>query len=255
MKNFIRDNKILWLVKIAAAAFQIPATWHVFTKLFEEAGRGQIETYITSFFAIVLIDALIIIVMYFLESGELNPLDKSAWAFGGVALLVSIFYIGYKDEGAMSFAPRIGVLLLISIDLFSWSTEFTTYYFSREQIEKRLRNKQVLHRNKQDKKAWREARKKLYPELVQLQMKREIQLLGLDELYQPTESTPLPEPVEQSDLMGYAEYVEPNIVQLPSGGYGWSDPVTGEITTTTALGKPYSLQGARSALSRSRNGA
>lgn len=250
MKNFVRDNPILWVVKIAAALFQIPATFHVFSKILEEAGRGKAERYFTAFLAVILIDALIIVVMYFLESKELSPLDKLAWAFGGVSLLVAVFFIGFQDEGIMSFAPRIGVFLLVSIDLFAWVTEFSTFYFSREQIEKRLRNKQVLFRNKQDKKAWREARKIMYPEIVELQMQREKTTLGLLK-----ESTSVSEPLPTLNIKENSEYieeVEPGIYQVTGNGYGWIDAY-GELHTQTALGKSYTLQGARSALKRAKN--
>lgn len=238
MTNVIRDNTWLWAVKITAAAFQVPATWHVFNRIFEQSGRGRYERYITSFLAILLIDVFFLAVLYLLESPELTPLQKLPWVLVGVGLLIAVIAIGFADEGVMAWAPRMGFIGLVLADLFGWVVEALTTYFSRDAKEKRIRDKQVLARRNLMYAAWERAMQEIAPDLIDVQVARETRLLGLEE------PALLPAPRE------YPVEVEDNIFQLSPTEFAWQSPHTSEYHDTTTQGKPYSLPGARRALAR-----
>ncbi len=236
MNDIIRNNRWLWGLKITAALFQIPATWHVFMRLFQESGRGVWESRITTLLAILLIDAFFLAVLYLLES-DASPLDKLPWALAGIGLLAANLVIGFLDEGWLAWGPRIGFIGLVLTDLFAWVTSIVTQYFSREQIEKRLRDKQVLHRRRLYMRAWKKAMKDLYPSLIEMHQQRETRSLNLDE------------PVVRLLESGQPEEVAEG-VYYENGGYHWVSPVTNEVFYQTAAGKPYTLRGAQQARTR-----
>lgn len=243
MNNIVRNNQWLWLVKIAAALFQVPATWHVFMRLFEDSGRGIWEARITTLLAILLIDAFFLAVLYLLES-DATPLEKLPWALAGVGLLVANLAIGFLDEGWLAWGPRIGFIGLVLTDLFAWATDIVTQYFSRDQVEKRLRDKQVLHRRRLYMKAWKKAMKDLYPSLIEMHQQREVRALNLE----PQIEEPVVRLLESGQPEEGTEVAE-GVYYSPQGYY-WVSPVTNEVFYETSTGKPYTLRGAQQARTR-----
>lgn len=239
MNNIVRNNQWLWGVKVTAALFQVPATWHVFMRLFEDTGRGVWEARITTLLAILLIDAFFLAVLYLLES-DATPLEKLPWALAGVGLLAANLAIGYLDEGWLAWGPRIGFIGLVLTDLFAWATDIITQYFSRDQVEKRLRDKQVLHRRRLYMKAWKKAMKDLYPSLIDMHQQREIRALNLDE--------PVVKLLEAGEPENDAEVSEG--VYYANGSYYWVSPYTNEVYYQTSTGKPYTMRGAQQARTR-----
>ena len=247
MNNFIRDNKWLWLLKGVACAFQVPATWDVFHDIFKEAGRPNIVVVFNTLFAILLIDALFLVVLFLLESGELTTLQKLPWALVGTGLIVATLEIGLKDEGSSAWMPRIGFIGLVSADLFSWITEFFgsiwhSYvgYYSFDKVERRLIDRQKKERREQKLRAWRVARNILDDELVQVEIRRERVLLGIDDV---------PVMIEQdTPLLPPPDYIIQN-----DDGYGYIHPVTGEEITVTQTGRSYTERGAKAAYRRALN--
>lgn len=238
MQNFVRDNKWLWAVKIVAALFQIPATWNVFVKNFKAAGRPDLEAYITTFFAILLIDIFFLAVLYLLESDELDPIKKIPWALVGVGLLIATLLIGFADEGLFAWMPRVGFIGLVSADLFTWAADFIALMFDRDRIEKRVRDRQVVARRRIMQKAWKEAQKALYEDLVYLQYERERRSLGIA----PKGNTVSSDPEYQ--------IVEDGIIFLPAtNSYGW-EAEDGQFYCRTVGGKNYTLRGAKLARAR-----
>lgn len=236
MKSFVRDSRLLYTVKFVAALFNAPATWHVFTQQFERSGRGQFEVVFSTIMAILLIDAFFLAVLYFIESKELSIRERLPYALTSVGLAVAMLVIGYQDEGGLAFAPRLGFLGLILADLLAYSTEAWSEYFSRDAIEKRLRDRQVLARRRSMLKAYDTALKDLFPTFIDVQYERE-----LAQLNRPQEQPVVEErSIEQLPLL---EEVEQGVYQLANGHFGWKngDDTLHEFTAT---GKPYTKQGA-----------
>lgn len=241
MSNFIRNNRWLWAVKIVAAAFQIPATWHVFMRVFEESGRARGEAVFSTVMAILLIDCFFLAILYFLESTELSIREKLPWAIVGFLLVLATLAIGFKDEGVMAFAPRLGFIGLVMADLLSYGTEAWSSYFSREAVEQRIRNQQVLTRRRAMLKANRQALHALEEKFVEVQLQRELAMLNIKE----------PIEVSQPKLLApaYPQEIEEGIFQLAPDRFGWKNGGD-TIYDTTTTGKPYSQMGARRARAR-----
>lgn len=229
MSTTIRDSYWIWAVKVIASLFQIPATWNVFSTIFRNSGRPEWEVEFSTFFAIVLIDVFILAVSYIIESPELTPGRKVPWVLVAVGLLTGIIWIGIKDEGPLAWVPRLGLIGLISADVFSWFYDLVATYNSREAIEQRIRDRQVIKRRKQMEQAWSKSFKKLAPRLEELQTARELRTLGIEDFPPMVEDSP--------------------IVQLASGAWSWLDE-EGQVHDTTATGKPYTKAGATRAHAR-----
>jgi hypothetical protein len=241
MSNFVRNNKLFWTVKVIAALFNAPATWHVFTEQFRTGGRSEFEIYFSTVMAILLIDAFFLAVLYFIESHELSVREKLPYAITSVGLAAAMLAIGYEDEGGLAFAPRLGFLGLILADLLSYLTEAWTTYFSREVVEQRIRNRQVLTRRRAMQQAYSKAIKELQAEFIDTQIKRERATLNIKESDPPARILTDKNPRE----------IEEGIFLLADGkSYGWKNGGD-ELYDTTATGKPYSLVGARRARARS----
>ncbi len=250
MTNFMRDHKLQWAVKIAAAVFQASSTYRVFYDNSRHIGRGVFESSLDSILAIALIDLLFIYLLYMLESNEISVYDKSPLVMVSIGLAVFIVIIGRMEEGDLAWGPRIGIIGIIAVDVFRWLTDIGKLFYqqyrhrqSREYQEQVIRDKEVLARKKAKEKALYQAFTELEPEFLQVQIERERRNLGL---------TLSEKQLDFIDLSPQNREVEPGVVQLNDGHFAWIN--NGELVTSGSLGKPYSTQiGASRARARSIN--
>lgn len=251
-----KENYWFWSLKLCAAVFNGMATYTVFHQVFKDADRGQELSIISALLAVILVDLFFICALVMLEDKQKSIQDRASWAVAAILLVIATIGIGFADEGYVSWVPRIGFIMLVGQDVLSWYFEWLSIYKSREAQERRIRDSQVIMRRETLRKAYKEVihSKEMLEAFKQREREREYENLGFTaSTPEPQkQSTPLSEPIEQPNLLDYAEQVEDNIIQLPSGGYGWIDPSSGEVNTATALGKPYTLRGARAALTRNR---
>lgn len=250
--SFIRDNKLMIFLKIVIALYQIPATIYVFHDITLKAGRSDVESYISAFAAVVLIDALLLTALHFLESSELTPSQKVPWAVAGILLSIAIFIIGFQDEGITAWMPRVAVFILVGTDIFNLALEGIAWYTNFERRTERskrrrelqqleMANKQVVERQKRMQKAYIDALDLLKDELLELHVKRERVKLGIvpeDQL----------EAQVETDQLVPTEFA--GVYKLPDNTYGWTTNGTNTLRTRTVTGTPYTLKGANVARKR-----
>jgi hypothetical protein len=243
------NNVFAWL-KLCAAVFNGAATFLVFYSIFSEGERGVFFSAFSAVLAVVLIDLFYIAALITMEDKSINLRERGIWGISATLLAIATLAIGIADEGILGIVPRIGFVLLVLQDDLAVYSEYAVLYHSRDAQEKRILNKQVLLRKNERAKAFERMIKstEIQDAMEAKERERELDLLAL-------KSTSFPEPVVHTPTAeSYVEEVEPHIMQLATGGYGWVDKF-GELNTTTALGKPYSYQGAKAAYSHaSKNG-
>jgi hypothetical protein len=243
-KETVVSNKH-WLiaVKVVAAIFNFPATAFVFHDIFSQTGRSQELVLFNTLCAVLLIDVLFLWVLGVLEDSSLEPVKRIPVAFSSILLIIATIWIGFKDEGVLAFAPRIGLVILVFNDLILWGTDYWQTYYSREKIEQRIRDKEVIHSREIKAEASREALENLYEELVISQENRLIKQLGLNDPIEETKQEP-------QNLELFAEDDLDKYVTKNGKGFVWENPYTGEMNHKTATGKYYTEKGAKLALRR-----
>jgi hypothetical protein len=233
-----QNKMLLWAVKITAAIFNMPSTGYVFYEIFKDTPRGIELVYFNTFLAVLLIDVLFLWVLNVLEDERLDPFKRLPVALSAILLSIVIVWVGYKDEGALAFAPRIGLLVLVFNDLIAWLTDFLVHYNSREAQEQRIRNNEVLHKRKVKQKARKKAVNS--EEYTAWYVNKELEQISV-ESERSVEIPPIP----------VLEELPANIFKV-GDGYGWVDYDDVEHTMTS-LKKPYTLKGASLALTRYEN--
>ena len=259
--SFVRDNKLMIFLKVVIALYQIPATLYVFHDITLKAGRSDVEAYVSAFAAVILIDALLLTALHFLESSELTPSQKVPWAVAGILLSIAIFLIGFQDEGITAWMPRVAVFILVGTDVFNLFLEWYAWYSdfdrriernkrNREWKELEIANDQIVRRRKKMKQAYVNALDSLKEELLDLHIKRERVKLGI--LVESTgyqlEADQL---VTQTDQLEATEFA--GVYKLPNNTYGWTTNGTNTLRTKTVTGTPYTLKGANVARKRAMN--
>lgn len=229
----MRNKKLLIAIKIVFSVFNIPATFYVFHDIFKQVRDNTLLVYFGAIMAILLIDLVFLWLLELLENAALDPKERIPAAVTSVCMALAILAIGYVDEGFLAIAPRISILVIVTHDLLAWYYHYRAAYSSREAKEQQLRDEQVLERRSMMRRAQSEAWQKLYPEFVELQIKRERSTLNIQ-----TEETTLPEYIVEKE-----------------DGYGWIHPKTKELVFETVTGNNYTLAGAKNAYARaSKNG-
>lgn len=224
-----RNKNLLEVAKYVTAVVTIPATYHVFYRIFSDADRGSLLAGFTAVCSIILIDVLLLYFLYILEENS-DPLKKWPDVFGAVSLAVANVAIGWYDEGALAWVPRVGLISLVTRDVFRWALDYRAFYNSFEAVESRLRKEQKIARRKLDLEMWYIALEQLRPDIELKQLENEIKLRQLDTSVIPDE-----------------------LVEIESGifrrgrDYLW-ERVEGELVDTTVTGQPYrTLRGAKQA--------
>ena len=251
--SFVRDNKLMIFLKIVIALYQIPATLYVFHDITLKAGRSDVEAYVSAFAAVILIDALLLTALHFLESSELSPSQKVPWAVAGILLSVAIFLIGFQDEGITAWMPRVAVFILVGTDVFNLFLEWYAWFSdfdrrierskrNREWKELKIANSQIVHRRERMQQAHNDALNALKEELLDLHIRRERVKLGI--LIEPVED----QLVTETDQLEATEF--PGVYKLPNNTYGWTTNGTSTLRTRTVTGTPYTLKGANVARKR-----
>lgn len=235
---------LLWSVKITAAIFNAPSTGYVFWGILEKTDRANWLVLFNTLLAVLLIDLFFLWVLTVLEDSTLDPLKRLPMAVSSIGLSVAIIAIGIKDEGILSYAPRIGLLALVFNDLVGWSTEFWAHYNSREQIEQRLRNRLVIQRRRMEVKTQNAAVTKLEPYFEERHVRKIMDQLGMEDTSERSETT-TPQ-VHEESIKELPEHV---FVQ-DDGTVGWRSPITGQLFTETKAQNPYTIRGAQIAASR-----
>lgn len=253
------NSKVLWAgAKFASVAFNSISTWNVFHEALIQKNSSVIA-FLGTFTAIVLIDVLTLAFLSFLddEQREENYTNRWAYAIGLIVLYLCIVLIGFKDEGILAFAPRVGLGILVfasvmrfSLDWLHWRDEtWDIRYEKKKHRTERYDQYVFLTKQRRKKnKARKDALNKLFPELVAeyLEQHRN-QLLTFT-------GHPTPRIIESSSVV--KEHSSDDLIDLiieTEDGYGWIDPDTGEEHYETATGKPYSESGAKKALARKVN--
>ena len=239
-----KNKTILWVVKGIAAIFNFPATAYVFFELLSDTNRPSWLVYFNTIFAVLLIDALFIWVLGVLEDSTIAPVQRIPVVFSSIALSIAVFAIGVIDEGILAFAPRIGIFLLVFNDLVLWVIDcFIAWgnYFTRDRIEQRIRDREVIARRKAKEQAIRTAYKRLKPEMADYHtnLLREGLELNSEHSEKPVNTSKI---FNKEDL---DQYVKQN-----GKGFYWIRPGTGEKFYETATGKHYTERGAKLALIR-----
>jgi hypothetical protein len=230
------NKTMLWIVKGVVTVFNIPATWFVFYAMFEHSDRPTWLAYFNTFMAVLAVDAVFLWVLDMLESKH-EPIKRLPAAITSVLMVILVVWIGVMDENSiLAFAPRAGMILLVFNDIISWLTDYRIFYRSREHQEQKIRDSEVLYRRKVESQALKAAidsKKEWFQERHTRRIMGQLKLE--DEQQQPVpEHSALPEGVVEVD-----------------SGYGWVSPKTGEVISTTSLGKNYtSVRGAQIALAR-----
>ena len=186
------NKTVLWIVKIVAAIFNFPATAYVFFDILSATDRSPAFVYFNLIFAVLLIDVFFLWVLGVLEDSKEDPIKRMPAALSSILLVVAIIWIGVKDEGILAFAPRIGLVVLVFNDWILWSTDFFQLYFSRERIEKRIRDREVVHSRKIKSAARKQAMKNLKTEIIYSQEQSLIKQLSLfEEEKEPVKTEPV----------------------------------------------------------------
>lgn len=249
----MKNSNWFFLLKLCAAVFNGMATFSVFLEIFQTGQRGAFFALMSAVLSVILVDLFFIVALITLEDKEVAIRERLVWAVSAALLAIAVLGIGIADEGLLGIVPRTGFVLLVFQSILAVVAEYQLQYNSRAAKEQRIRDDQVILRAKEKAAAYERMIKspEMRDNFQEKERQREMENLNLDQ----KQSTPYSEPIIQPSLESYAEEVEDGIMQLPSGGYGWISPKTGELTTITALGKAYSLPGARNALRRaSHNG-
>ena len=245
--KYIEEWDWLRTAKYITAVLQIPATWAVFTRAFEQAGRSPELTIFNTLCAVLLMDVLLLYLLNTLEGTKVSTSNKLPYVIAILLLTAANLAIGYIDEGLLAFSPRVGLVTLVGIDVFVWVNDFRTLYFSRDVVEKRIRDNQVVARRKLKARMNMLARWRLLPMYLQQQLEIEKRLL----VGSKTESPTVPEAVPAKPVKIHSINTLPDgVVDLGHGKYGWENPFNGATHEKTAVGKPYTMRGAQIARSR-----
>lgn len=271
-----------WIVKIVTAVFQFPATWHVFKGVFNQAERDYRVVTISTFMSILLIDVLIILVLLVLEGSDLDPLKKIPWVLVGLGLLAAIIAVGYKDEGVLSWAPRLGFIGLVLVDVFDWFVEFLRWRSSRERLEQIDRDKMVkARREMMDTERINAMNDSRVRDIVfRVQVRRLGNELNIEDLYGDTLDRLIDEELREEEYREVKEYVDedvfvkqqdydsypfneqtfidhyqyiegvPGEIYSVNGMYYFVSPKTDELFWKTSQDKPYSESGIKRAHTR-----
>jgi len=271
------EKNPVWLsVKIITALFQFPATISVFYKIFEDSARSPLVAGISTFFAILLIDVFLLAVLHYLESATLDPLQKIPLVVVGILLTIAVIWIGYLDEGILSWAPRLGFIGLVMTDVFNWVLELTRWSNSRERFEQRERDRMVKLRRKVMNDEFKRAieTENVRDVIRRIQTRRLGKDLNVEEMYGVSLDVLLDEPLTREDFrrvepvihsngqwdipdLYWEDYESnghvPGEVYNVNGTSYFVSPYTEELFYKTAQGKPYSSSGAKKALGRHRS--
>lgn len=232
----LRKSNLLEVAKYVTAIVTVPATYHVFFDIFKAADRGIWLAGFTAVCSIILIDVLLLYFLYILEE-DTDPLKKWPDAIGAIALAIANIAVGIVDEGILAWVPRVGLITLVSRDVFRWALDYWSFYNSYEAVELRLRNKQKTIRRKVDHEEWKVAMQELRPDIRYKQLENEIRLRQLDRTDDVYEDS-------SDDLVEVGDNV---FKRKGVREYLWSK-ANGELIDTTATGKPYlTLRGAKQA--------
>jgi hypothetical protein len=226
MPNNKTNTYMMWTLKILAAAYQTPATATVFFNEFDN--RTPLFQYITTILAVLLIDMLLIVTLWKLENSSIDPIERGAWVFAAIFLTSAVVYIGFLDEGGLAWGPRIGIITIVLVDIIKWMLDLLRQYYSRDEKEKRIRNRIVLYRSRKMETAQKAALDDLAGALQRLHYQREVERLNMAHLLddQPVISD-LPLLVEHTPKL--VESGEPvltaieGVYRLANGYFGWTD--------------------------------
>lgn len=254
-------SKIWTLAKGAGAAFNALATWDVFYSILSDS-YGSIIAAVGTILAIFLIDCIMLALMQMIEKPLMEHelyRYRRPYADSLIVLCIGILLIGFKSEGLLAFAPRIGVLVLVYVDL-RWfyavykDEKITLWESDYEHRKRKAEREDQLKLSQQMRKI------KHQEETRALESKRELlrekymrnfdEKLGLVEKDEPVEYAELPIHQVSTPILNtsnghnhsneLAEYVYPT-----KKGYGWECPHCGTRSEKTALGKPYKERGAK----------
>lgn len=237
-------------LKLCAAVFNGTATYLIFFSIFMLGGRGTLFAGVSAALAVILVDLFFIVALIMLEDKTVNIRERIVWGVSATLLAIATLAIGVADEGLLGLVPRAGFVLLVAQDVLSVYSDWELEYNSRPAKEQRIRDTQVILRAEEKAKAYRRV---IQGAEIKAAFEAKILEQELKNL-EVNKPTPFSEPVTQPIVEQAEQYIqelEQGIVQTDDG-FGWVNR-DGELMTTTALGKPYSYQGAKNALSRAKN--
>lgn len=231
----MKNKTLLYAIKAIFSAFNVPATYHVFHDIFADVRATEGLVKFNTICAIVLIDLVFLWLLDLLENSAIDPLQRLPAALSAVIMTGAILWIGFIDESILAVAPRVSIIMIVLYDLAALYGEYHRLYRTPDALLQASRDRYHAKEAIDALRAKNEALEGIYPEQVAYftEVERRKLVSAERSASSDTHESALAEGIYRTDK-----------------GYAWKSPVTGEVFDETSSGKPYTLTGAKQALTR-----